>query len=104
MRALRRGELWEATAAPEIRSQARAVAKSVLDAVEPPARRGVTVSSATGHSALARPRDLLGLALWTTAAATAAASNAGLHRVMTLQSVAEELHSAASRSGLRRRA
>lgn len=88
--ALRRGELWESTAVPEIRSQALAVATSVLDAVEPPARRGVTVSSATGRPALARPRDLLGLPLSTTAGA-AAAFNAGLHRVMTLQSGAEEL-------------
>ena len=35
--ALRRGELWESTAVPEIRSQASALATSVLDAVAPAA-------------------------------------------------------------------
>jgi uncharacterized NAD(P)/FAD-binding protein YdhS len=37
--ALRRGELWESTAVPEIRLQAVAVATAVLDTLEAPAKR-----------------------------------------------------------------
>jgi uncharacterized NAD(P)/FAD-binding protein YdhS len=37
--ALRRGELWESTAVPEIRVQAVAVATAVLDTLAPPAKR-----------------------------------------------------------------
>ena len=44
--ALRRGELWESTAVPELREQARAAAQAlvrVLPAMSPPARRGGTM-------------------------------------------------------------
>ncbi len=48
--ALRRGELLESTAVPEIRGQAQQVAEAVLGALEPGARAGVTagVAAATG--------------------------------------------------------
>ncbi len=88
--ALRRGELWESTAIPEIRSQALVVATAVLDAVAPPVRRPADGRIVTGRPPVARPRDPLGLALSTTAEA-AASFNAGLERVMRLQSGAEEL-------------
>lgn len=88
--ALRRGELWESTAVPEIRSQALAVATSVLDAVAPLPRRLADGRLVSGHHPVARPRDPLGLPLSTTADA-AAAYNAGLERVMRLQSGGEEL-------------
>jgi uncharacterized NAD(P)/FAD-binding protein YdhS len=94
--ALRRGELWESTAVPEIRSQALAVAGSVLDAVAPPPRRLADGRLVSGHHPVARPRDPLGLPLSTTAEA-AAAYNAGLERVMRLQSGAEELLEQATR-------
>ena len=82
--ALRRGELWESTAVPEIRSQALAVATSVLDAVAPQPRRLADGRLVSGHHPAARPRDPLGLPLSTTAEA-AAAYNAGLERLMRLQ-------------------
>jgi uncharacterized NAD(P)/FAD-binding protein YdhS len=88
--ALRRGELWESTAVPEIRSQALALATDVLDAVAPLPRRLADGRTVGGRHPMARPRDPLGLPLSTTAEA-AAAYNAGLERVMRLQSGAEEL-------------
>jgi uncharacterized NAD(P)/FAD-binding protein YdhS len=88
--ALRRGELWESTAIPEIRSQALAVATAVLDSVAPVSRRLSDGRIVSGHHPSARPRDPLGLPLSTTAEA-AASFNAGLERVMRLQSGAEEL-------------
>jgi uncharacterized NAD(P)/FAD-binding protein YdhS len=88
--ALRRGELWESTAVPEIRIQALAVATSVMDAVAPPPRRLEDGRWVGGHHPVARPRDPLGLPLSTTAEA-AASYNAGLERVMRLQSGGEEL-------------
>ena len=88
--ALRRGELWESTAVPEIRTQARALATSVLDAVAPLPRRLEDGRLVGGHHPVARPRDPLGLPLSTTAEA-AASFNAGLERVMRLQSRGEEL-------------
>lgn len=88
--ALRRGELWESTAVPEIRGQALALATSVLDAVSPLPRRLEDGRLVGGHHPIARPRDPLGLPLSTTAEA-AAAYNAGLERVMRLQSGGEEL-------------
>lgn len=88
--ALRRGELWESTAVPEIRSQASALATSLLDALAPLPRRLEDGRLVSGHHPVARPRDPLGLPLSTTAEA-AAAYNAGLERVMRLQDGAEGL-------------
>ncbi|GGD07693.1 FAD/NAD(P)-binding protein [Nocardioides daphniae] len=88
--ALRRGELWESTAVPEIRSQALAVATQVLDAVAPLPRRLEDGRVVGGHHPVARPRDPLGLPLSTTAEA-AASYNAGLERLMLLQDGAEDL-------------
>ncbi len=88
--ALRRGELWESTAVPEIRIQARALATSVLDDVAPLPRRLEDGRLVGGHHPVARPRDPLGLPLSTTAEA-AASFNAGLERVMRLQSGGEDL-------------
>src|SRR3954447_11252481 len=88
--ALRRGELWESTAIPEIRTQALAVATAVLDAVAPAPRRLADGRLVGGHHPVARPRDPLGLPLSTTAEA-AALYNAGLERVMRLQDGAEDL-------------
>jgi uncharacterized NAD(P)/FAD-binding protein YdhS len=88
--ALRRGELWESTAIPEIRSQALVVATAVLDQVAPLSRTLADGRIVSGHHPIARPRDPLGLPLSTTAEA-AASFNAGLERVMRLQNGAEEL-------------
>jgi uncharacterized NAD(P)/FAD-binding protein YdhS len=88
--ALRRGELWETTAIPEIRTQARALAIAVLDSVAPLSRRLADGRLVSGHHPVARPRDPLGLPISTTAEA-AAAYGAGLERVMRQQSGAEEL-------------
>ncbi len=87
--ALRRGELWESTAVPEIRSQAAALATDVLDQVAPAPRRLADGRLVGGHHPVARPRDQLGLPLSTTAEA-AAAYNEGLSRIMLLQSGADE--------------
>ena len=88
--ALRKGELWESTAVPEIRTQALALATTVLDTVAPLPRRLADGTVVPGHYPAARPRDPLGLPLSTTAEA-AAAYNAGLERVMLLQDGGEEL-------------
>ena len=88
--ATRRGELWESTAIPEVRSQALAVATAVLDAVAPLPRRLANGRIVSGHHPIARPRDPLGLPLSTTAEA-ANSFNAGLQRVMRLQDGAEDL-------------
>ncbi|MGI8523285.1 MAG: FAD/NAD(P)-binding protein [Nocardioides sp.] len=87
---LRRGELWESTDVPEIRSQALALAEAVLDDVAPLPRRLEGGRLVSGHHPTARPRDPLGLPLSTTAEA-ATAYNTGLERLMRLQSGAEEL-------------
>ena len=87
---LRRGELWESTAIPEIRVQAAGVATSVLDALAPLPRRLEDGRLVSGHHPVARPRDPLGLPLSTTAEA-ASTFNAGLERVLRLQSGGEEL-------------
>jgi uncharacterized NAD(P)/FAD-binding protein YdhS len=86
---LRRGELLESTAIPEIRSQAAALAVAVLDRVAPLPRRLADGRLVGGHHPVARPRDPLGLPLSTTAEA-ATAYNTGLERLMRLQSGAEE--------------
>ncbi|MDO7867591.1 FAD/NAD(P)-binding protein [Nocardioides jiangxiensis] len=93
--ALRRGELWESTAVPEIRQQALALAVGVLEAVAPLPRRLADGTWVPGHHPVARPRDPLGLPLSTTAEA-AAVFNAGLERLMRLQSGAEELFAQAA--------
>jgi hypothetical protein len=85
---VRRGELWESTAIPEIRIQATQVAVSVLEEVAPLPRRLADGRLVGGHHPVARPRDPLGLPLSTTAEA-AAAYNAGLERLMRLQAGAE---------------
>ncbi|RJK97566.1 FAD/NAD(P)-binding protein [Vallicoccus soli] len=95
--ALRRGELWESTAVPEIRAQALALATGVLDAVAPLPRRLADGRLVGGHHPLARPRDPLGLPVSTTAEA-AAAYAAGLERVMRLQDGAEGLLRHATRT------
>ncbi len=86
---LRRGELLESTAIPEIRTQAAQVAEAVLDEIAPLPRRLADGRLVGGHHPIARPRDPLGLPLSTTAEA-AAAYNAGMERLMRLQSGAEE--------------
>jgi uncharacterized NAD(P)/FAD-binding protein YdhS len=88
--ALRRGELWESTAVPEIRTQALGLATAVLDAVAPLPRRLADGRLVSGRHPIARPRDPLGLPISTTAEA-AGSFNAGLERVMRLQNGAEDL-------------
>jgi uncharacterized NAD(P)/FAD-binding protein YdhS len=85
----RRGELYESTAVPEIRTQAAQVAFAVLEEIAPEPRRLADGRVVGGHHPVARPRDPLGLPLSTTAEA-AAAYNAGLERLMRLQSGADE--------------
>lgn len=87
--ALRRGELWESTAVPEIRTQALGLATAVLDTIAPLPRRLADGRLVDGRHPIARPRDLLGLPLSATAEA-ALAYNAGLERLMRLQDGAEE--------------
>ncbi|GLY16597.1 hypothetical protein Kisp01_36120 [Kineosporia sp. NBRC 101677] len=88
--ALRRGELWETTAVPEIRTQALALATTLLDTLAPLPRRLADGRVVSGHHPVARPRDLLGLPLSTTAE-SAAIFNRGLERVMRLEAGAEDL-------------
>ncbi|HEX4686344.1 MAG TPA: FAD/NAD(P)-binding protein, partial [Nocardioides sp.] len=85
----RRGELYETTAIPEIRTQAAHVAAAVLDEIAPAPRVLADGRLVGGHHPVARPRDPLGLPLSTTAEA-AAAYNLGLERLMRLQSGADE--------------
>ncbi len=87
--ALRRGELWESTAVPEIRGQAAALATAVLEQVAPLPRRLADGRLVSGRHPIARPRDPLGLPLSTTSEA-AAAYNSGLERIMKVQSGAED--------------
>ncbi|MFE5934666.1 FAD/NAD(P)-binding protein [Streptomyces sp. NPDC056470] len=74
----RRGELWETTAIPEIRAQAREIAESVLAPLTPAPQR-----------TRRRPTDQFGLPLSTHAAA-AAAFRSGLGRVVTVRAKAAE--------------
>ncbi|MGO4258562.1 FAD/NAD(P)-binding protein [Marmoricola sp. RAF53] len=87
--ALRRGELWESTAVPEIRAQAVGLAAALLDTIAPLPRRLADGRLVSGRHPIARPRDLLGLPLSTSADA-ALAYNAGLERLMRLQDGADE--------------
>jgi uncharacterized NAD(P)/FAD-binding protein YdhS len=86
---VRRGELLESTAIPEIRNQAAQVATAVLGEIAPQPRRLADGRLVGGHHPVARPRDPLGLPLSTTAEA-AAAYNAGLERLMRLQAGADQ--------------
>ncbi len=72
---LRRGNLWESTAMPEIREQAYDVARAVVRGLHGESRR--------------RPRDTYGLTL-TTSRRAAAAYDDALGRVLRLQGGAEE--------------
>ena len=86
---VRRGELYETTAIPEIRAQAAQLATAVLAEIAPEPRRLADGRLVGGHHPVARPRDPLGLPLSTTAEA-ASAYNAGLERLMRLQSGADQ--------------
>jgi uncharacterized NAD(P)/FAD-binding protein YdhS len=110
--ALRRGELWESTAIPEIRSQASAVAQAItahvvassplwtpthqpdgasVDQESTKSRRGLGKPSRSMRKSgrrLGKPRDLMGLPLSTNRSA-ADAYNVGLGRVLRVQSGAE---------------
>lgn len=88
--ALRRGELFESTAVPEIRAQAGQLATDVLDALVPLPRVLADGRVVSGHHPVARPRDMLGLPISTTAEA-ATAYNAGLEKIMRLESGSEDL-------------
>ncbi|MFD3531938.1 FAD/NAD(P)-binding protein [Streptomyces sp. NPDC058664] len=74
----RRGELWETTAIPEIRAQAKEVADAVLAPL-----------ATAPRSARRRPTDQFGLPLSTHAAA-AASFRCGLARVITVRAKAAE--------------
>ncbi|MEV4949087.1 FAD/NAD(P)-binding protein [Streptomyces sp. NPDC053755] len=74
----RRGELWETTAIPEIRSQARDVAEALLAPL-----------TRTPRTNRRRPTDQFGLPL-TTHAAAAASFRTGLARVITVRAKAAE--------------
>ncbi|HSS67934.1 MAG TPA: FAD/NAD(P)-binding protein, partial [Nocardioidaceae bacterium] len=88
--AMRRGELWESTAVPELRSQAFALAQAVLDDVAPLPRQLADGRVVGGRHPVARPRDPLGMPLSTTAEA-AAHYNAGIEKLMRLQNGGDEL-------------
>ena len=81
---LRRGELWESTAIPEIRSQAAEVAASVVAALPSPTLRR-------------RPRDLYGLPLSASEPAAALYDKA-LGRILRVQSGAPDLIAQAVRA------
>ena len=102
--ALRRGELWETTAVPEIRDQAAALAPAVLAAVTsptphtPPFATLLPDTPGESHQKVAngerggrrnRPTDVMGLPLSTHREA-ATAFNRGLDAVMRVQSGAAE--------------
>ncbi|MHA3701240.1 FAD/NAD(P)-binding protein [Jatrophihabitans sp. YIM 134969] len=78
---MRRGQLWESTAVPEIRQQAAALAAAVL-------------ADLPGHRVVRRPRDTYGLPLSTTPEA-AELYGRGLGRVLRVQDGAEDLVAAA---------
>lgn len=94
--ALRRGDLWESTAIPEIRSQALALSTEILDVLAPQPRRVSDGRWVRGDRPFARPRDLLGLPLSTTADA-ATEFNIGLDRLMRVQPGAEQHFAEAAR-------
>ena len=81
---LRRGQLWESTAIPEIRTQARDLARSVVAALPSP-------------GLVRRARDPYGLPLSANSAA-AAQYVAAVGRMLRVQSGAEELVAAAVRA------
>ena len=103
--ALRRGELWETTAVPELRSQAVSVAAQVVARLRARASgtglgTGAPSSAPTrlpsGDGRTPRPVDRHGNPLTTTAEA-AAAFDRGLLRVLRVQSGAEEAFAEAVR-------
>jgi uncharacterized NAD(P)/FAD-binding protein YdhS len=103
--ALRRGELWESTAIPEIRAQAAAVADDVLDALcaTPPSggsgsrNRGISGAEATTRGQVRRrATDVMGLPI-STGREAAAAFNRGVDAVMRVQSGAPEAFAEAVR-------
>ncbi len=75
---------------PEIRGQAGQLATDLLDALAPLPRVLADGRVVSGHHPVARPRDMLGLPISTTAEA-AAAYNAGLEKIMRLESGGEDL-------------
>ncbi|MFF5973629.1 FAD/NAD(P)-binding protein [Streptomyces sp. NPDC012769] len=75
----RRGELWETTAIPEIRAQAKEVAEALLS----------PLGGRTARPVRRRPTDQFGLPLSTHAAA-AVAFRSGLGRVVTVRAKAAE--------------
>jgi uncharacterized NAD(P)/FAD-binding protein YdhS len=77
--AMRRGELWESTAVPEIRAQAIGIAGHLA----------AEVAAARPASPRRTPRDLMGLPLSTSGSA-AQAYNTGLGRVLRVQAGADE--------------
>ena len=99
--ALRRGELWESTAIPEIRAQAVGVAQAItswvvestrtttaLPIAQTPSATPATLPPRVSASRPGQAHDVMGLRLSTSAAA-AAAYNVGLGRVLRVQSGAE---------------
>jgi uncharacterized NAD(P)/FAD-binding protein YdhS len=80
----RRGELWETTAIPEIRTQAAAVAEAVL--ARPVAR---LTGAASARRRIRQPTDGGGLAL-STHSAPAAAYRSGLDRLLKVRDGAQE--------------
>ena len=102
--AMRRGELWESTAIPEIRAQAVAVAQAITGCVvesttattattalpiaQTPSATAATLPPRVSASRPGQAHDVMGLRLSTSAAA-AAAYNMGLGRVLRVQSGAE---------------
>jgi uncharacterized NAD(P)/FAD-binding protein YdhS len=89
--ALRRGDLWESTAIPEIRAQALTVATAIARQVVA-SGTPLTLATPSAEGPLSRPgrpRDLMGLPLSTSAAA-ADAYNTGFGRVLRVQSGADD--------------
>ncbi|TQJ08764.1 FAD/NAD(P)-binding protein [Lapillicoccus jejuensis] len=96
--ALRRGELWETTAVPELRAQAVSVAAQVVARLRtrPTATGPASRPQVPRRDRPSRPLDRHGNPLTTTAEA-AAAFDRGLLRVLRVQSGAEEAFAEAVR-------
>jgi uncharacterized NAD(P)/FAD-binding protein YdhS len=96
--ALRRGELWESSAIPEIRSQAAAVANAITAQLAAPSLLWTPTHQSDGASVdqestkstgrAGKSFDLMGLPL-TTSSVAAEAYNVGLGRVLRVQSGAD---------------
>ena len=89
---LRRGQLWESTAVPEIRAQAAALSGRLVAAL-PAERRSPSLlggrARTTGSPASRRPLDLMGLAITANAEASAAYDDA-LGKVLRVEAGAEQ--------------